>query len=69
MVNNSSFKAVLVEDLEYRKPFTANRMFPCSCCGNKVEEGDEFFFFGDKRKVCNDCRESMRELVEEQIHG
>lgn len=66
-VTNRELKEILIEELEGKKPFTANWLTECSLCGGSIEEGDDFFFFGDKKKVCNDCRDNMRILVEEKL--
>lgn len=64
MVRNSELKEILIEELEAKKPFEAQWNVICDGCGLSIVEGEEFFFFGDKKKICSDCKASMIEVVE-----
>lgn len=57
---------LVAEDLDEKKPYTANWDFDCAICFDKINEGDEFFYLAGK-KVCNNCRSSVREVLEEQV--
>lgn len=64
VAKTSELKDILIEELEGKKPFDAMWSTDCNICGNSIEEGDEFFFFGDKQKVCGDCKAEMINLIE-----
>lgn len=66
-VTDKELKELLLEELEGKKPFNANWLTECSLCGSNIEEGDEFFFFGDKKKICTNCRILIQTTVEEQL--
>ena len=64
-MTNESIKELLVEELGYKKTFNNSMyVFPCSCCKNTVEQGDEFIFMGDKKKVCINCQAEIIEYLE-----
>ncbi len=55
-----------MEELEGKKEFTANWDSVCEGCGNNILEGDTFYFFGEKRKVCQECFGNMQDEVGEK---
>lgn len=57
---------ILMEELEGKKEFTANWDSVCEGCGNNILEGDTFYFFGEKRKVCQECFGNMQDEVGEK---
>lgn len=60
MYNRYKAKELLIEDLENKKPFQAN--FDSKCYfGCQIIRGDDFYFMGDKRKVCASCRGELQE--------
>ena len=63
-ISTRELKELLIEELENKKPFSANFPFDCALCGESVEEDEEFFFFGNKKRVCSDCRSEMESAVE-----
>lgn len=42
----------------FSRPVTANWDFDCEECGNKVFEGDTFYYHNDE-KICKDCKEDI----------
>lgn len=64
MAKTSEIWKVLKEDIENKKPFTSAYDMDCYVCSNEIMEGDEFFFMGAKRKVCNNCLGDMIDAVE-----
>lgn len=62
MYSRYKAKDLLVEDLESRKPFDAR--FDSKCYfGCEIIRGDQFYFMGDKRKVCSSCRAELQEEI------
>ena len=63
-VKTSDLKQLLLEELANKKVFEAHWTTDCYLCGNDIEEDDSFYFFGDKKKVCADCKAQMEEVIE-----
>lgn len=57
---NEKQRAMLVEDLESQKTYEAYTFTGCDCCGETIEEGEEFVFMGNRRKVCLKCLGEMQ---------
>lgn len=64
MAKNKDLKGILLEELENKKSFTANWQTECSVGGEDIEEGDTFYFMGEKKKVCQNCFAELQEEVE-----
>lgn len=62
--SKSQVKDIIMEDLDEKKPYTASWDFDCEIGFDTISEGDEFFYIAGK-KVCNDCRSEIRDVVEE----
>jgi len=60
----SIFKQALISELESKKEFDAMYDTDCNFCGNNIIESDPFIFIGNKEKMCNDCRYSLIEQLE-----
>lgn len=56
-------KELLIEDIEYKKPFDAKYPAICDGCHREVET---FIFMGDKRKICIDCQVEIQDFLEEK---
>jgi len=63
-MNNKDVIELLLEELEYKKIFNANYQTMCDICYNNIEQDDEFIFLGNKKKVCMDCVEEIKEFLE-----
>lgn len=50
---------LLIEDVEYKRDYTARYDLTCYLCGNEIAIGDKFYFFGDSHKVCNACHHDI----------
>ena len=53
---NDSIKQLLIEDFQYKRVFIARFAILCELCRNNIEEGQEFVFIGDKKKLCIACQ-------------
>lgn len=60
-------KDVLMEELDNKKSFTANWDTECEICNQDIMEGDDFYFFGEKRKVCSNCHNEMGDQIEAEL--
>lgn len=58
---------LLVQELENKKTFDAMYDTSCDACGEDIAKDDEFTFFGDKKKVCNNCFENLLDQIKEKI--
>lgn len=62
-----TIKDLLMEELENKKSFDATWESECDLCGEILLEGDTFYFFGSKRKVCSNCYDQIGDQLEEQL--
>ncbi len=60
-------KEILIEELENKKIFNANRDTYCDVNGEDILQDDEFVFMGNKQKMCRQCLDDLQELVEERL--
>lgn len=51
-------------ELLNKKVFTAKWQARCDICGNVISQGDDFFFLGDKKKLCDSCFGDLLEYFE-----
>ena len=58
-------KDLLKEDIEYKKPFMADRDTFCNIGREPIRQGDTFIFVGDKRKCCVECQGEITQWLEE----
>lgn len=63
---NEIFK-ILRDDLENKKSFNANWHTECDLCGVDMDEGDMFYFMGNKEKVCETCFDDIVGYIENEI--
>lgn len=61
--------SILQEDWENKKSFDANWKATCSLCHDAIEEGDPFFFYGEKKKCCDQCFSEIVDTLEEEKEG
>jgi len=54
---------ILIEEIENKKSYPANYDTTCDPCGGFIAEGESFYFFGNKRKTCENCYQSILEYV------
>lgn len=47
---------ILIEELNYKKAFLASHDTECDICGEDIFDGDDFYFMGNRRKCCENCR-------------
>lgn len=50
---------LLIEDVDYKRDYTARYDLKCHLCGGEIMIGDKFYFFGESRKVCTNCHHDM----------
>ncbi len=62
-----TLKSILLEELEVRKEFQAHWDTACDNCDEPLFEGDTFYFFGEKRKVCSNCFDIMQQDLEDKL--
>jgi hypothetical protein len=62
-VKRQDIKDLLIEELENKKSFSAKWDTNCDLCGDDIFEGDEFYFFGDKKKIDSKCFMEIQEEV------
>lgn len=60
---------ILKEDWEQKKSFEANWPSRCNVANDGIEEGDTFFFYGDKKKCCLTCYDEIIKGMEEGYSG
>jgi len=56
--------SVLLRDWREKRRFEAK--WPCQCteCGDPIDEGDSFFFFGTSDKLCESCYDEVTQGLE-----
>lgn len=54
---------ILTEELEGKQDFEAYTDTDCDGCGGAIFQGDTFYFFGNKRKICTDCYSEICNLA------
>lgn len=52
---------LLLEDVEQKKVYDCNHPTTCDLCYNVIEEEENLYFFGNKRKICQKCYEEISE--------
>lgn len=64
-MNTKDIKQTLYQELERKKQFQARWDTYCDECGSNIQEDDDFYFFGDKRKICQECYNEIMNYLEE----
>lgn len=59
MRENLNILHYALAELSNKKVFHASFSSECDECGNNIEEEDTMYFYGNKQKMCEGCRESM----------
>jgi len=62
-MDNDTIKEIIKEEFENKKSYDANFRFRCSGCRNWIEEGEPFYFVGNKKRVCGDCLAELQESI------
>jgi len=66
-MTNKQMNELFLEELEFKRQYTAKYDFDCELCSSVIEEGDDFVFLGDKQRICLDCVEEMRGKLSKQL--
>lgn len=53
----------LKEELENKRPYQANRNVNCELCREGMAEGDDFYFIGNRHKICVNCLGELQEII------
>lgn len=64
-----NFWHILLSEIKNKKVFYAMKDTQCELCFDIIFEESEFYFMGDKEKICQSCMESLIDLVEKQTKG
>lgn len=54
---------LLKEEIENKRSFPANYETQCYHCGGYIDEGESFYFFGNKKKTCETCFQEILEYL------
>lgn len=58
---------LLLEEVGYKKSFSAMNDTECNACYGTIFEGDTFYFIGNKSKLCEDCRGNLESILEDAL--
>lgn len=58
-------KKLLLYEIENKKGYQATWKGYCDGCKGLIDEGEEFMFMGDKRKICTECQADIISFLEE----
>lgn len=53
-----------IDEMRQRRTYTTQWRADCRFCGDSIEEGDALYFFGNKEKMCSDCRDNRIAALE-----
>jgi hypothetical protein len=60
--------ALLVRDLDNKKPYNANFNGECDICNEQLKVGEIFYFVGQKERMCSKCKLKIQGYFEEIIN-
>lgn len=66
-MNLARILRLFLEDLSYKKDFEASRDITCDICDMEIYEGDKFWFIGNKQKMCEECKDEIESIINEEI--
>lgn len=50
---------IIYQEFANKTPFDCKYRGNCDVCQLNLSEGDIFFFYGNKRKMCMDCQQDL----------
>lgn len=68
-MQDKNYLHIILSELKNKKVFNAMKDTECECCFDTIFEDDDFYFMGDKEKICQSCMTRMIELIEERIQN
>lgn len=49
---NQTYNQIVAEELERKRPYEAKYRTYCSKCGRDIEIGQEYYYYGNGKKLC-----------------